>query len=102
MTANVTILTGHVANVLRVPKAALRFRPPTSAKAASGTVVYILNPQGAPEAVPVQTGLSDATRVEIAGGNLKEGAAVITGMVGAAGAPASPAPAARGTKRLGI
>ncbi len=102
MTANVTILTGHVANVLRVPKAALRFRPATASKTASATVVYALNAQGEPEAVAVETGLSDVNRVEIAGGKLQEGQGVITGMAGSAGASPSASPTTRGTKKLGF
>ena len=113
MTANVTILTGHVSNVLRIPKAALRFHPSPDSKQSSaskqplvqkglGQTVYVLNGRGQPEAVQVRTGVSDANRVEAAGGNLVEGQQVITGMAAKPGVPNSPSQGAGGSRRIGL
>jgi HlyD family secretion protein len=85
MTANASISTGHVSNALRIPKAALRFRPRTASKQASvqkqtAQTVYVLNARAEAGAVQISTGLSDANQVEVVGGNLSEGQRVITGM----------------------
>lgn len=102
MTANVTILTGHGSNVLRIPKAALRFRPRTGSKPpfAQQQTVYVLDTLGQPAPVQVKTGLGDANQVEIISGLLTEGQEVITGMAPKAGA-ATPQPTG-GTKKLGF
>jgi len=105
MTANVTIFTGHASNVLRIPKAALRFRPRTSsrqpAQSLSAQTVYVLDQHGQPAAVPVKTGISDANHVEAAGGDLVEGEEVITGTPAKPGA-SSPSQSGGGTKKLGF
>ncbi|MGB7060754.1 MAG: efflux RND transporter periplasmic adaptor subunit [Candidatus Zixiibacteriota bacterium] len=44
------------------------------------TRLWILNPEGQPEPVPVQTGISDGSSVEIVSGEIKEGDTVIIGM----------------------
>ena len=98
MTANVSIETGRREGVLRLPSAALRFRPKTVADSkerkqnatgqkpsgmgkgkAAGTQqkVYLLK-EGKPVAVPVTTGLADASYIELVEGNLKEGDEVVT------------------------
>jgi HlyD family secretion protein len=117
MTANATIFTGHAANALRLPKAALRFRPgaalsrsavPKTTSASKQTrsgvppqVIYVMN-QGLPKAVRVKTGLSDANSVEVTGGDIKEGDEVVTGLVSkSTGSGAQPQGSA-GTKRLGF
>ncbi len=93
MTANVSIETGRREGVLKLPSAALRFRPRNSgdkkSTPAGATVtmpkgkgggplsqVYILK-QGKPVAVPVQTGMSDTVNTEITNSPLHEGAQVI-------------------------
>ncbi len=107
MTANVTILTGHRANVLRVTKTALRFRPRGAGGRAqapsgqAGPVVYVLNPKGEPQAVRLTTGLSDANRVEALSG-LTEGQLLVTGMTAKPGTAAGPAPSGGGNKKLGF
>lgn len=65
MTANVTIVTDRVENILKVPNSALRFRPSADllkksglALAQPGTQLYLLS-QGKLKAVPVKFGLSD-------------------------------------------
>lgn len=83
MTANVTIVTAHRDDVLRVPTGALRFRPPdgaATADAAPGPTVW--QPDGPGRAAPraVQTGVADERFTEITGG-LTAGDDVITGIV---------------------
>ncbi len=87
MTANVSIITARVENVLRVPNAALRFRPPEKAgpeprareagAPARGPAVWIVV-KGMPRRVSVTVGLSDGTSAELVGGELREGEDVIT------------------------
>lgn len=113
MTANATILTGHASNALRVPKAALRFRPKGAPGATHGKSaatlqqdtqpVYILDAHGQPRMVRLKFGLSDANYLEVTGGDLHEGDAVITGTAqpGTATKTATPSTAAS-TRRLGI
>lgn len=82
MTANVRIVTAEDGEVLKVPTAALRFRPPGSKVASEGGrrgMVYRLV-NGKPEAVPVDLGLSDDLSTAVVGGDLAEGDAVITRM----------------------
>src|SRR6185369_15436861 len=94
MTANVAIETGRRDDALRVPSAALRFRPhaagdtprPTGSpgarklRAADGGApsprVFVLR-DGGPAPVPVQTGLTDDSYTEITRGDVKEGDPVI-------------------------
>jgi HlyD family secretion protein len=98
MTANATIYTGHVSNALRVPKAALRFRP----RAQTGQSVYVLDAEGKPQAIPVTTGISDANHVEILTGSLTESQQVITGTVSQRGAPSTQPSGRVSTKKLGF
>jgi HlyD family secretion protein len=81
MTAHVQIRTGRRDAVLRVPNAALRFRPKiengeeTPAKKGEkrgGALVFRLE-NGAPQAIKVKTGLSDGTFTEILEGEIREG-----------------------------
>jgi len=87
MTANTRIITEERKNVLRVPLQALRFTPGgLSARKNSGSTadrqsqpesrVWVLR-DGKPHAVPVATGLTDNSNVEITGGELQAGDAVI-------------------------
>ncbi len=94
MTANVAIETGRREGVLKLPSAALRFRPrsadgtrPPSSTVADGTAskakntaprqqVYILK-GGKPVAVPVQTGMSDDANVELINSPLPAGTRII-------------------------
>lgn len=111
MTARVNFLTKSAENVLKVPNAALRFRPATTTGATTtaktttaattttgskapaaktarqhgqrGGTVYVLDAKGQPQAIRVQTGISDGTVTQISGTGLAEGTKVITGTVGA-------------------
>lgn len=97
MTAYVNIVLSRAENVLRVPNAALRFRPqaafatetarnggPRSAApgAARGEkrepTVYLLR-QGRPEPVTVRTGASDGRYTAVESGALKEGETLLIG-----------------------
>jgi HlyD family secretion protein len=88
MTASVRVVVDSRADVLKVPNAALRFRP------AAGQL-WTVGEDGRPEAVKVRTGLSDGTSTEIAEGTLKEGDVVVLGT------GPSPAAAAAAAKKAG-
>ena len=80
MTANVSIITEEKSDVLKVPNAALRFRPPVkeapekpeAKKAAKGPRVYRVGPKNQLIPVPVRAGISDGQYTEIAWGKLQE------------------------------
>ncbi|MBM3606251.1 MAG: efflux RND transporter periplasmic adaptor subunit [Alphaproteobacteria bacterium] len=78
MTATSSIITAQTEPVLAVPSAALRFRPPGESRQGS-PMLYVLR-DGAPAAVPVEPGISDGGYSQIRGGDLAEGAQVITGL----------------------
>jgi len=104
MTANVTVQTGHVSRVLRIPKAALRFRPRVKQAPVPPNTqqVYVVGDKGQPLAVPVKTGLSDANHVELISGNLVENQQLITGTVAKAGESTSAPARAGSSKKLGF
>ncbi len=84
MTAEVRILVAHKQDVLRVPRAALRFIPPPSASIEesskeldSTSAVWTVLQNQKLKAVPVTTGTSDDAFTEILNGDLKEGRNVI-------------------------
>jgi HlyD family secretion protein len=80
MTANVSIITEEKTGVLKVPNAALRFRPPANEsqekpenkKAAKGPKVYRVGPKNRLIPVPIQAGISDGQYTEIMKGQLQE------------------------------
>jgi len=88
MTARVSFLTKSAENVLSVPNAALRFRPtaaPTatpSRQRTRGGTIYVLDAKGQPQAIRVQTGITDGTTTEVRSNDIKEGMKVIAGTVG--------------------
>jgi len=87
MTANVSIRIRDFKDVLKIPNAALRYRPFSSEKKKpegekekgpqGGARVYVIGKDGKPVAVPVKTGVSDGTHTLLAEGNLKEGDDVV-------------------------
>jgi len=99
MTANVTFITAKKAYVLKIPTAALRFRPKSAddaakaqadgkAKGAGGKKIYILK-DGKPSPVAVQLGIGNDKETEVTGGELPADAEVViealsTGKNGAA------------------
>ncbi len=118
MTANVKIVTGKAADVLRVPMSALRFRPATArtpspqgrgggkgggAKgggAAAGMQTLYTLEAGVLKPVRVHLGLSDGTYTEITSG-LAEGLQVVTGAATKGAAPAPPK-GGQSNRRLGF
>ena len=109
MTANVRILVDNHADVLRIPNAALRFRPADAGAPAKGRnsakLVWTLDEKGKPQGVPVTLGLTDGTYTEVTGGGLKAGDAVITASFStketAAQSPASATPFSGGSSGPG-
>lgn len=97
MTANVSIIVNHRKNVLRVPNAALRFKPPEADPPAAATGspwgsarpsarrprseerVYVLSAGSKPERVSVEIGAQDDSFTEILSG-LTEGQQVVVGL----------------------
>jgi HlyD family secretion protein len=97
MTANVRIATAKQDDVIRIPNAALRFRPvnlnfraPSSVHAANGParprkdgqLIWVLGQDGKPRPVRVQLGISDGTYTAVNTGDLKPGDQVILSATG--------------------
>ena len=90
MTANVSILTAQRDNALKIPNAALRFRPEFIKKeavdqkksSAAGYKVWMPGQQKMPVSVEITTGISDGAYTEIISGNLKDGQEVIVEVMG--------------------
>lgn len=82
MTANAKIVTAEESDVLRVPTAALRFRPPGEPRPEPGTdrgVVYRVE-EGELVAVPVLVGISDDLSTAIAADGIAAGDEVVIRM----------------------
>ncbi len=79
MTANVKIMVEQHRDVLKVPNAALRYRPAgtTGRVKPGGKEVWVLDANGKPKAAQVELGLADGSYTEVTGGELKEGDRVI-------------------------
>lgn len=96
MTANVTATVADARGVLRVPNAALRFRPEAAPAGPRGSrphrggqeTVWKLDGEGKLHPVAVTTGITDGIHTEILSGNLKPGDALATGQEQAGGKPA--------------
>jgi len=105
MTANVTILSNHASDALRIPKSALRFhlRGGADQRAAQSQTVYVLDDRGRPKAVRVKLGIGDSSYVQLLDGGLREGDELVVGMKGPASAAAAQ-PQAPGTsaRRFGF
>ncbi len=99
MTANVSILTAHKDNALKIPNTAFRFHPdlgrnkesssttatykqPTKNEKRNdgGINVWAVSKNGKPTPVPVKIGITDGNFTEIIDGNLKEGDKIIMGV----------------------
>ncbi|MGD1008891.1 MAG: efflux RND transporter periplasmic adaptor subunit [Candidatus Aminicenantales bacterium] len=79
MTAQVSIITSVVRNVVRIPNGALRFRPMEKGKpvaAGRGPAVWTLE-NNQPKRIPVKIGFSDGTYTELVSGDVKEGEIII-------------------------
>ncbi len=99
MTATITVTSNRHPGVLRVPNAALRYRPASARRGGNGRdggaspareaavsynpdgtrrgTIYVLR-SGRPEAVRVRVGIVDETQTEVAGEGLAEGQQVVT------------------------
>ncbi|HNS56902.1 MAG TPA: efflux RND transporter periplasmic adaptor subunit, partial [Smithellaceae bacterium] len=86
MTANVLIETATATGVLRVPNAALRFKPTLNTKngaknnmpkAVKGSGVWILEEKKLKQ-IKITTGISDGNYTEVKEGGLSEGQQIIT------------------------
>jgi HlyD family secretion protein len=80
MTANVSIILLTKEDVIRIPNAALRFKPADKGKGKDlqkGPGVWVLD-KGTQRRIPVQTGISDGSFTELVSGELAEGREVIT------------------------
>jgi HlyD family secretion protein len=93
MTATVRVNADPRTDVLKVPTAALRFRPP-GMHAGAGTRLWLPDAAGGVRPLDVRTGISDESYTEIQGSGLAPGATVIVGL---APAPAGAARAATPT-----
>jgi HlyD family secretion protein len=100
MTARVDFLTKSAENVIRVPNAALRFKPESTASTKTATTtpkssttsgrqhqqrggtVYVLDAKGQPQAIKVHTGITDGTMTAVTGTGIADGTKVILGTVG--------------------
>ena len=107
MTANVKMVVAEKARVLKVPNAALRFRPAGSdARPAAGRPATMATPAAPPGGGPgggtpgrvwvldgdtlrpvaLALGISDGSATEVLGGPLEEGQEIVVGALGPAGA----------------
>jgi HlyD family secretion protein len=100
MTANISILIAHHEGVLKIPNAALRFRPEFAKKEGAGEKrretspsvgqqlakekgeeklgrIWVLSREGKPAPISVTLGITNGTFSEVAEGDLKEGMEVI-------------------------
>ncbi len=94
MTATVQMVVLEVENALRIPNAALRFRPPSGwaeqrkheaspvdeASAGRPAIVWVQRLLGDPEPVEVRIGPSDGSATELLAGDLDAGDEVVVGM----------------------
>ncbi len=81
MTADITVKTAQVDEVLRVPTAALRFLPPDGSAHASSSAVWIKTLAGKFKRVPVTVGESNEVFTEIKTGEISEGDIIAVGTV---------------------
>jgi HlyD family secretion protein len=83
MTANVSIRIRDFKDVVKIPNAALRYRPAGNDRGKKGGAekekdfrashVYMIGKDGKPQPVPLKTGVSDGTHSVLTEGNLKPG-----------------------------
>lgn len=80
MTANVSIIVSSKKSILKIPNAALRFRPEDvrnkDKTREKGSAVWIIE-EGKPKRVKVTTGISDGSYTELVSDELKEGQEII-------------------------
>ena len=85
MTASVDLVVKTASSVLRVPNAALQFRPADGGDVVAGSgasgQVWRLESHGSAQPVAVGLGVSDAAHTEVTGGGLVEGEEIVVGVV---------------------
>jgi len=90
MTANVSVPIESKTGVMRVPNAALRFRPDPADLAAppdpnsppkKETVVYVLNETGKLKAIAVKTSITDGNYTAVESASLKPGESIVAGLL---------------------
>jgi len=89
MTANVSIIISTKKDVLKIPNAALRFKPSEKGSAASekkGLGVWILE-KDKPRRITVSLGISDGNYTELVSGKISEGQELIVESLAKANAP---------------
>lgn len=82
MTANVSILVAEAQDAVRIPNAALRFRPPGStppSRRSGSGVIWTLGSDGQPEARQIRTGLNDGQYTQWRDDDAETGLQVLTG-----------------------
>ena len=91
MTANVSIVVAEKRNVLRIPNAALRFRPygeeresrqPKGIETSAQNRVWALLADAKLKSVPVKLGVNNIRYYELTEGDLKEGDNLVVGLSG--------------------
>ncbi len=96
MTANVTFVYADRPDVLRVPNAALRARPPPGLgdaarprplPQADRRTVWVVRGDAGPKPVSIRTGVSDGNLSEVVDGELHAGDRVVTEFLGSAQGP---------------
>jgi len=117
MTANVSIEVKKFSDVIKIPNAALRYRPTakgTEAESAGGRRqrngkgkeeaggqrVYLLGKDGKPAPVRIKSGVSNGTFTVLEEGNLKEGDLLVTGETQGKRAAGDAAPPGMGLGRI--
>lgn len=94
LTANVSVIIATKKDVLKVPNAALRFKPSEKTREAGekkGEGVWILE-KGKPRRISITTGISDGNFTELSSGELKEGQEIIIDSVNKTGDKRAPSP----------
>lgn len=86
LTANVRIVTATRDQAIRLPNAALRYRPSQGVRAERPGLpgegqVFVLDGEGKPRPVTLKLGISDGSVTEMLAGDLQEGRQVIVGEV---------------------
>ena len=111
MTANVTFVAARKDDALKIPTAALRFRPKTTdasgagkdagkGKSAPGKRIYILK-DGKPAPVSVALGIGNDKETEVTGGELPADAEVVIEAVSAKGKSGASSPVGSGAPPMG-
>lgn len=84
MTANVSIITAEKKNIFIVPNAALRFVPDSNGDTPLYQThgIWLLQDDGEPKRLSIETGVSDGNYTEVIGKNIREGQKVIIDSIG--------------------